>query len=561
MGRNTLTTKEFIKKASHIHNYKYNYDKTVYTKSINKLTVTCPIHGDFIVRASHHVSNRIPTGCPDCSKKNIKHGKTKTLGQVLESFYNIYGDFYDYSQINYVDVNTPIKIYCTKHCNYFWQTPRGHQKGTKCPDCRKENPQKKQVKTTEDFINKCNLIHDCKFDYSLSKYTGRDSPITIICPDHGEFTTIARNHMAGYDCRKCSDKKSSINRVKSQKKFIEQCKSIHGDKYSYDKVNYKGCYSPIIIICKYHGEFLTSPHKILSGTNCPKCTQSKIRSNFEDEILNYIQSIYTGNVITNSRSILGNGKEIDIYIPEIKIAIECNGTYYHSDKYKNENYHIDKTNVAKENSIDLIHIWEHDWNFNKQFYKNLIKHKIFGHNDYNDFIYITGVSYSNFQYYWKEYVPFSMQVPHFDEQFVYITKDGKHIGYFSYIIEDGIAYVRNIYFYNMQQFSIDIEIFFRKEHCNINCIVLTHNRDLGSIDTKQFYKMKPAINYYEYYHPHLGYMGEECESEIGIDWLQSDVKNNTYKDPLNTCNIENLLKHYNIFKYYRSGLLTYCLNL
>ena len=57
-------------------------------------------------------------------------------------------------------------------------------------------------------------------------------------------------------------------------------------------------------------------------------------------------------------------KELDIYIPSKKVAIEINGCYWHSDKEKPKNYHIDKFEVCRDNGIRLIQIWE-DWMFNK----------------------------------------------------------------------------------------------------------------------------------------------------------------------------------------------------
>ena len=40
--------------------------------------------------------------------------------------------------------------------------------------------------------------------------------------------------------------------------------------------------------------------------------------------------------ITNDRSVIPP-KELDIYIPSLKIAIECNGCYWHSDMKKTKN--------------------------------------------------------------------------------------------------------------------------------------------------------------------------------------------------------------------------------
>jgi hypothetical protein len=77
----------------------------------------------------------------------------------------------------------------------------------------------------------------------------------------------------------------------------------------------------------------------------------------EKELCDYVSSVYSGEVIQSYR----DGLEIDIYLPELKIGFEFNGLYWHSEEYKNKNYHLNKTNHFKERGIRIIHIWEDDW--------------------------------------------------------------------------------------------------------------------------------------------------------------------------------------------------------
>jgi hypothetical protein len=65
-------------------------------------------------------------------------------------------------------------------------------------------------------------------------------------------------------------------------------------------------------------------------------------------------SQYT-NVIRKDRGIL-NGKEIDIYLPDYNIGIEFNGLYYHSNLFVDNNYHVNKSNLANEKGIKLNYI-------------------------------------------------------------------------------------------------------------------------------------------------------------------------------------------------------------
>jgi hypothetical protein len=91
----------------------------------------------------------------------------------------------------------------------------------------------------------------------------------------------------------------------------------------------------------------------------------------ENDLYEFIKSLGY-NVIKNDRTIL-NGKEIDIYLPEKNIAFEFNGLYYHSNLFKNENYHLNKTNLCESKNIKLIHIFEDEWDLKKDIVKSRIK--------------------------------------------------------------------------------------------------------------------------------------------------------------------------------------------
>lgn len=84
-------------------------------------------------------------------------------------------------------------------------------------------------------------------------------------------------------------------------------------------------------------------------------------SSFEESVFLFLKEHYKGTIIRNDRSIT-SPREIDIYIPEKKIAIECNGIYWHSEqKGKDKNYHISKTTSCEENGIQLFHIYDTEW--------------------------------------------------------------------------------------------------------------------------------------------------------------------------------------------------------
>jgi uncharacterized protein YcfL len=96
---------------------------------------------------------------------------------------------------------------------------------------------------------------------------------------------------------------------------------------------------------------------------CTKCDYKNMtfRSHFEHEISDIIKKYYTGEIWYNKYIAK---HECDIAIPELKIAIEANGCYWHSEEYKDKNAHIDKKKDVESEGWNLIQIWEDDWNDN-----------------------------------------------------------------------------------------------------------------------------------------------------------------------------------------------------
>lgn len=94
-------------------------------------------------------------------------------------------------------------------------------------------------------------------------------------------------------------------------------------------------------------------------------------TNQQLEVVEFIKNLGF-DVIEHDRKIL-NGKELDIVIPEKNIAIELDGLYWHSELYKESNYHLNKTDLCEANNIQLIHIFEDEWANKKEIVKSRIK--------------------------------------------------------------------------------------------------------------------------------------------------------------------------------------------
>lgn len=110
----------------------------------------------------------------------------------------------------------------------------------------------------------------------MSAYKSYNTKVIIICPEHGSFEQIPKNHLQGKSCSKCGKIKCSKARTKTTKWFIKQAKKIHNNKYNYSLTVYKNTITKITIICPNHGEFKQTPNGHLQGRGCPKCGGSKL---------------------------------------------------------------------------------------------------------------------------------------------------------------------------------------------------------------------------------------------------------------------------------------------
>lgn len=129
-GNELKTTEQYIEECKKVHGGNYNYDKTIYTGARKKVTITCPIHGDFEQKARSHLYGH---GCPQCSGKK-KYDKEYFLIKAKE----VHGNKYDYSLIEKIKNNrTLLPIMCPKH-GLFYQTIDNHINGGQgCPKCQR----------------------------------------------------------------------------------------------------------------------------------------------------------------------------------------------------------------------------------------------------------------------------------------------------------------------------------------------------------------------------------------------------------------------------------------
>lgn len=117
-------------------------------------------------------------------------------------------------------------------------------------------------------------------------------------------------------------------------------------------------------------------NRTIHESGCPKCCTTWGPSKAEEKIDEYLKNdLGVKNIIRNSRKII-KPKELDIYLPDHKLAIEYNGLYWHTEPRKGKKYHINKTKECNKKGIKLIHIFSDDWKNKKDIIKSMIAHAV-----------------------------------------------------------------------------------------------------------------------------------------------------------------------------------------
>ena len=168
-GNENKTTEQYIAECRKVHGDKYDYSKTVYENAYSIVTITCPLHGDFLQIARTHLYGH---GCPECSGKR-KFDKDFFIKKAKE----IHGDRYDYSLIRTIDNNrSKVPIICNKH-GLFYQSVDSHiNQRHGCPKCIRSTLEEKvatlltQVNIKYEEQKKFKWLGAQRLDFYLPDY-------------------------------------------------------------------------------------------------------------------------------------------------------------------------------------------------------------------------------------------------------------------------------------------------------------------------------------------------------------------------------------------------------
>ncbi len=278
---------------------------------------------------------------------------TKRTNWTDETFKKRIHELYDDIEVigEYVNSSTPISVKCTI-CNNVWNPTANNliRGNSHCPICSKKKKGEARRISQQDFERR---VHE-KNPYIklLGKYTINRDKIECYCQKcENKWSPTAGSLLQGIGCPICAKQVIGIKKRTSHDDFVSKLFKINPTIEVLGR--YGGAYTPIECKCKIcNSLWMAIPHNILTRSGCPNCSHTAT-SFIEQFILMSLREIL-GNEYVLTRDKKAIGKELDIYIPSLKVAIEPGAWYYHKNSSKNDKM---KRQLCREKGIRLITIY------------------------------------------------------------------------------------------------------------------------------------------------------------------------------------------------------------
>lgn len=345
------------------------------------VTLVCKDHGEYKISGRNYLKG---TRCEKCSYLLRARKKYEKSLLTLESrIVEIHGDKYlplpDLSKLNSLSDKA---IYtCSIHgefetCAMNLLSNKGC---TKCGQDRTRAALRKSKSYSFSEIREKIASHQIKVIdvFPENQKIIWDTELNLNCPIHGDFKkSVRQSFLRASPCSKCSKEKSGLKRRRSFDDLKAQLESINPD-YTFPKISeeLKHTHSEITVRCPTHGDYRATFGDYVAGNwGCPKCA-NRI-STGEQELIDYIKSIYLGELKISARPFLDSRLEADIFLPELKIAIEFNGLYWHSTPLKPMLYHREKRELSEKSGIKLIQIWQDEWSLKRPQLESYLRNQL-----------------------------------------------------------------------------------------------------------------------------------------------------------------------------------------
>lgn len=355
----------------HISSFQY---KTLLSDFSNindktKIPFICHVHGEFFITLK---ALKQGVGCRKCSAKKRALNSASKLENLLVLLNEKYGNRISYIS-GYKTKGTKCTFECKEH-GLFETTFEVILKGKKdggCPKCAIKL-RGKPITPIEEIKK---IVNTDTYEVISKNYSSHDQKIEVFCFRHNvsNFLTLDKIKK-GRRCKYCSYENIGRDKTLSKEEVTKRLKKTPYRLGSdYIKVSKKATF-----VCEVHGEFKAMLGDIEGGHRCPSCANKK--SQPTTDIVSIIDSLNL-KPIREDRSIIKNEKtgrflELDIYVPEKKLAIEYCGLHWHTEGRRNRHDHLNKKLLCQEKQIQLLTIFEDEWLERRPQVENIIKAKL-----------------------------------------------------------------------------------------------------------------------------------------------------------------------------------------
>ena len=310
--------------------------------------------------ASYANLRKARIACPRCSKIDRIEAQKLSLDEVTKTLKSKKTTLLSDTYKNYSDL---LKCKCDI-CEYEFEASfrECRRANLKCPRCRGLTLTLKDV---QKMVSK---------EVEILSFENKHTPLLCeckICKHKWEasYSNLVRHQTKCPECFK--KKKFSLDEVKKQVVEINSNIEIIA-------TDYKNTQSPLLCKCKICEHEWNACHNnlVFNQTGCPKCARKQTKG--EKKVQELLESLGI-EFVMNDRSVLSNNKELDFYIPSLKVAIEINGEFWHSSAQERiyKNYHLDKTRECEALGIHLYQFWSlNDLVKKEQIVKSMIKNAL-----------------------------------------------------------------------------------------------------------------------------------------------------------------------------------------
>ena len=379
------------------------------------LTFKCTIHGEYRQRVSNHIRLRKQErvqGCPVCANIKRKETLKHTMSAKRESFPQSFIDelVHEEDKQRAIDKTMTYKdcveLKCPIHGVYTQRVYDHIENKQGCPKCGKDRFKQwkidKNIKDRKEYPKW--FIDELAYEEDKQKAKDRkfswSAHVDFLCPIHGVYSQRIDAHMntktmeKKQGCPKCGSIKQKESRKKTLIEHRKEYPQWFIDELAHEEDKNRAKNKTLLtgdivdFICPIHGVYSQYVHNHINtstGTplcGCPACGNRA--SMYEKEIYEYVNT-FCKDALERDRSTVKSETtnrymELDVYIPEKRIGIEYNGSFWHREDGKGRDYHLNKYLLCEKNNIRLISIFDKDWMENKEkiksFLHNILSPKI-----------------------------------------------------------------------------------------------------------------------------------------------------------------------------------------